>query len=192
MFAYCGNNPANYYDPFGNFRIQQDACYSYLGDNGSCGGGGAIIYAIGGLIELSKEILSFGTIAIAISTTLDSTKDRGNNYVYVLVDQNNKVQYVGRTKNPAARESAHKRNPFRKGLTFNVVGSRLNYNQARGLEQVLMLYYHTVDTQNHQNNQINGIGLNNDFVDRYINAAQGALGYVWNQLSNEVLNWLGK
>ena len=198
MFAYCGNNAPNYIDGTGTApRTVRDFSYNYIeplpGGGGTGAGGGGVSLGIGWLIEAGKEaVLSFGVIATAISAALESTNDRGNYYVYVLVDQHQSVQYVGRTRNPIARESAHKRNPFRQDLDFKIVGSNLNYDQARGLEQVLMLYYHTLNTQNPKNNQINGISPNNDFIDEYIDAARGALGYVWNQLSNEVLTWLGQ
>ena len=83
-------------------------------------------------------------------------------------------------------------NPARADLSFHIVGYNLTYTQVRGLEQVLMLYCHTIDKTNSQNNQINGISPTNGRIDEYIEAAQGALGYSWNQLSNEVLCWLGQ
>ena len=41
------------------------------------------------------------------------------------------------------------------------------------------------------NNQINGISPKNKKIGIYMEAAKGALGYTWNQVSNEVLYWTG-
>ena len=195
MFAYCGNNPVMGYDPQGLYdreTLKQQVKNIAIGFNTGGGGGGFAIGA-GWLINEANEILlSFGAIAIAIQTALEASNERGNYYVYVLVGPDNSVEYVGRTQHPAARERAHARNPAREGLTFEIVGSKLNYMQARGLEQVLMLYYHTIDTSNRKNNQINGISPNNSRKHQYILSAEGALGYIWNQVSNEVLVWLGQ
>ena len=195
MFAYCGNNPVMGYDPQGLYdreTLKQQVKTIAIGFNTGGGGGGFAIGA-GWLINEANEILlSFGAIAIAIQTALEASNERGNYYVYVLVGPDNSVEYVGRTQHPAGRERAHARNPAREGLTFEIVGSKLNYMQARGLEQVLMLYYHTIDTSNRKNNQINGISPNNSRKHQYILSAEGALGYIWNQVSNEVLVWLGQ
>ena len=77
-------------------------------------------------------------------------------------------------------------------MRFEIVGSHLNYYQARGLEQVLMLYCHTINKGDNKNNQINGVSPNNPHAEDYLKAAENALGYCWNQFSNEVLCWLGQ
>lgn len=155
-------------------------------------GGGGIVIGAGWLINEAKDaLLSFGVIAIAIQTALEVSNERGDYYVYVLVGPDDTVEYVGRTKHPSARKWAHGRNPDRNGLAFEIIGSKLTYMQARGLEQVLMLYYHTINTNDRKNNQINGISINNAMLDDYILAAEGALGYLWNQITNDVLAWMG-
>ena len=68
---------------------------------------------------------------------------------------------------------------FRDGLT---------YDQARGLEQLLMVYYHTLNALNPANNQINGIRANNPKFRHYIDSANALFE---NIISNEVLNILG-
>ena len=111
--------------------------------------------------------------------------------MYKLVDAEGEVQYVGRTKNLAARENAHKANPARASLKMEIIADNLNYEEARGVEQAFMLYHHTVNTKNAMNNQINGISHRNEKRDFYMKAAEGVLGYMWNQVSNEVLYWTG-
>lgn len=74
---------------------------------------------------------------------------------------------------------------------MTILADNLSYEAARGVEQTYMLYHHTINTQNKMNNQINGISPNNKKLGIYMEAAKGALGYAWNQVSNEVLYWTG-
>lgn len=72
-----------------------------------------------------------------------------------------------------------------------VIQSNLNYAEARAIEQAAMVYYHTINTANKMNNQINGISSFNPKLGDYKEAALGVLGYAWNQVSNEILYWTG-
>lgn len=74
---------------------------------------------------------------------------------------------------------------------MEIIADDLSYEQSRGVEQAFMLYHHTINTTNAMNNQINGISPRNVQIDVYMKAAEGALGYAWNQVSNEVLYWNG-
>ncbi len=144
------------------------------------------------LVNAAETIkTSIRSIAEAITRTQEDDPEKGPYYVYVLIDSEKNVQYVGRTKNLRAREIAHQHNPDRAELTLNKVASNLSYGQARGLEQTLMLYYHTINPSDPKNNQINGISPQNGNKGNYIGAAEGVSGYIWNQISNEVLNWAG-
>lgn len=118
-------------------------------------------------------------------------KMQHSNTVYRLVDSSGQTQYVGRTTNVEARKAAHKQNPYRKDLKFVVIDDSLNYNQARGLEQIAMLKYHTINTANRMNNQINGISPLNKSLGIYMEAGRGVAGYLGNQISNEILYWTG-
>ncbi len=198
MFAYCQNSPVSNYDPSGCFKVnlQNKDLEGGIGgpgggDSGGAGGG-AILWGFVHLLESGQQELVNLTSLLALVQTLKFSSNNGEYFVYVLYNTDKNIQYVGRTKNPDARERAHKLNPNRKDLTFQIVGYNLNYLQVRGLEQVLMLYCHTIDKSNKSNNQINGVSPNNKFVEDYIGAAQMALGYTWNQFSNEVLCWLGQ
>ncbi len=88
------------------------------------------------------------------------------------MDKDDKVQYVGRTKNPVARKSNHKNNPARAHLKFREVPGKYTKIEARGLEQLLIEYYSTLNKGNRMNNQINGIRWNNPNYKTYIWAAQ--------------------
>ena len=70
--------------------------------------------------------------------------------------------------------------------------SDLSAEAARGIEQIEMLYYHTLNTSNKINNQINGISPNNKNLLKYMEAGRGALKYTENQISNEILYWTGQ
>ena len=112
--------------------------------------------------------------------------------VYFLVDESGTVQYVGRTTNSSARERAHSANPFRKHLRFEIFRSNLTAEEARGLEQILMIHYHTLNIKNKANNQINGISPYNPQLAQYMTAARTLLQYIENQITNEALYWMGR
>ena len=205
-FSYCGNNPSNYVDSSGLLRqptvvaMEDGAKSTYSGGIGVTTGSpvldagtAAVGAALGAaLVEAAKVVqTSIRNIAQAIARTQEDDPEKGPYYVNVLIDGNKNVQYVGRTTNLAARKNAHKANPYRKELKLQEVASNLTYGQARGLEQTLMLYYHTINPSDPKNNQINGISPQNGNKGNYIGAAEGVSGYIWNQISNEVLNWAG-
>ena len=67
----------------------------------------------------------------------------------------------------------------------------MDYYQARGLEQIAMLEYHTINTANKMNNQINGISPHNKSYGVYMEAGRGVARYLENKVSNEILYWTG-
>ena len=72
-------------------------------------------------------------------------------------------------------------------MDLEVIGSGLNYTQARILEQSGMAYYHTINTANKMNNQINGVSPKH--WGQYKEIAIGLLKYGWNQMTNEIMYW---
>lgn len=72
----------------------------------------------------------------------------------------------------------------------------LTYIQARGLEQVLMVYYHTRNWIGEKgNNSVNGVSPKNDKKDVFSSAMNEfkkifESDYVQNQIDNEMLNLL--
>ncbi len=100
------------------------------------------------------------------------TASQKKNYsVYKLVDDDNNVQYVGRTGNVAKTIYRHGHNPYRKDLTLEVIHSGLSYEQSRGLEQHYINYYRTLNKLNPKNNQINGVRKKNKRYEIYMKAA---------------------
>ena len=220
MFAYCFNNPVNMSDPTGNLpklstiftvvAVAAVAVAAVAVTVATCGtaapalavAGGGIIggisagaaataasVATGAMIVAGVSTAAAVTSAVAEKAVKKSAKQ--NNSVYVLKDDTGTVQYVGRTTDVAKRAKAHEANPARAGLKLEVIQPNLSYVQARAVEQAAMAYYHTINTANKMNNQINGISPFNPKLGVYKEAAVGMLGYTWNQVSNEILYWTG-
>ena len=219
MFAYCFNNPVNMSDPLGNWpswsqiftgiaiaAVAVAAVAAVVATVGAAApalavAGGGIIVGISAGAAAAASIATGAMMVAGVSTVAAVTsaaaeksherKMRQNNTVYMLVDEKNKTQYVGRTTNVEAREKAHRQNSYRKHLHLEIIASNLNYYEARGLEQIAMLEYHTINTTNRMNNQINGISPFNKSLGIYMEVGRGVAGYLGNQISNEILYWTG-
>ncbi len=100
--------------------------------------------------------------------------------VYTLEDDDEEVRYVGRTKDYETRMKQHKR-PGGKIYEYNlnpgkIVLKNLTKEQARGLEQMLLVLYHTgnflKDASIPYYNFINGVGIKNENKTAYYEAAK--------------------
>ena len=214
MFAYCFNNPVNMSDSTGNWSklstvfavvaVAAVAVAAVAVTIASCGAAAPVLAAAGsaaistGAAATATSVATGAMIVAGTSATaavaasaVSEKNSRRNNSVYVLKDDDGAVQYVGRTTNVSKREKAHQANPNRAGLKLEVIQPNLNYAQARAVEQAAMAYYHTINTANKMNNQINGISQSNPKMGVYKEAAVGMLNYAWNQVSNEILYWTG-
>ena len=190
MFAYCGNNPVNRKDQNGLsstdiiakgiIAIISSAIDGYLPI------GDIVAICIAGVIvaEVAPEVVETTSTVVSKATEKLSS---GNHSVYVLKDDEGTVQYVGRTTDVEKRALAHKANPHRSTLHMDVVASDLNYFEARALEQAGMAYYHTINTANKMNNQINGISPK--YWEAFKEFALGCLRYNHNRMTNEILYW---
>jgi hypothetical protein len=160
---------------------------------------GAIENSIEGIQSLYKKMvlaatsITVATTSVIVATTTKVKETLNPKYtVYKLIDEKGDAQYVGRTKDAVARKQAHRNDPNRGHLEFVPIATGLNYFQARGYEQIMMLECHTINTANRMNNQINGISPNNKRLKTYMEAGRGVAEYLGNQISNEILNWTGK
>lgn len=218
MFAYCFNNPVNMSDPTGNWpklstifavvAVAAVAVAAVAAVVVTCGAAAPAMAVVGGGIAGG---ISAGTIATAAAVgsaavtvakvaavasaasyvtekAVEKTVKR-NNSVYVLKDDTGTVQYVGRTNDVDRRRAAHSANPARAGLEMEVIASGLNLPESRALEQAGMAYYHTINTANKMNNQINSVSPK--YWGAFKDLALGTLNYGWNQMSNEILYWTG-
>ena len=217
-FAYCLGNPVNMSDPTGNWpklstifavvAVAAVAVVAVAVTVVTCGAaapvlavaGGGIIGGISAGAAATAASVATGAMVVAgVSTAAAITSAvaekavektaRRNNSVYVLKDDAGTVQYVGRTNNVDKRRTAHSANPARAGLEMEVIASGLNLLESRALEQAGMAYYHTINTANKMNNQINSVSPK--YWGAFKELALGTLNYGWNQMSNEILYWTG-
>ena len=127
-----------------------------------------------------------GAVATDAVEKIRDDRNREQHTVYVLKDPvTNRVEYVGRTKNYKARMNAHK-NSHRGHLEPEIVADNLNYYEARVLEQEMMLKYHTINTLNNINNQINGISPRSNLGKAYVELKRGVANYLSNLISDRV------
>ena len=194
MFCYCSNSPIVYIDVNGQEREYMRAT---LGGYGGGAGAGIIAglvtaaaVAVQGVAYAVKQATK--SVVKAVSKTVQRATEK-KHVVYHLVDKNNNnnVEYVGRTCHVSKRKNAHENNESRSHLTMVVVASNLNYAEARALEQISMMYHHTINTANAMNNQINGISPKSDFWGSIVALGMGTLKYVENKITNEILWWAG-
>ena len=220
LFAYCFNDPVNYTDHNGNWPSLSSFFFAVVVVAVSvaavaltCGAAAPVLAAAGGVatagtataaaIAATSTTVAVKSIAIAAGALITSAACAGaeqmqeqmtekSHYVYTLVDSDNEVQYVGRTTDVSRRAQAHRQDPNRKDLQMIVISEPLTYFEARGLEQIAMMHYHTLNTANRMNNQINGISPHNKRLLIYMEAGRGVAKYIENQVSNIILNWTGK
>ena len=171
MFAYCSNNAICATDPSG--ATEEGTSIK----NGSS--------------NLSAMMLLFGAAACLAKSNIQtktkpSIKDSENHSVYVLIDTDGEIKYVGRTVNVKARSEAHDKAEDKKDLEMVVLFQDLNYYQARGLEQIFMIEAHTKKDFGGLN-LINGVSPKNPHAKWYM---FNGIAYLENQVSNEVLYWL--
>ena len=145
--------------------------------------------AVGSAAVTVAKVAAVASAASYVTEKAVEKTVKRNNSVYVLKDDTGTVQYVGRTNNVDRRRAAHSANPARSGLEMEVIASGLNLPESRALEQAGMAYYHTINTANKMNNQINSVSPK--YWGAFKDLALGTLNYGWNQMSNEILYWTG-
>ena len=201
MFTYCGNCPTMFVDSDGTIGLLAATLFT----------GGIIIGLITALTyagtpegqrQINKAASGFySAIQSAkrnISATCTSIKERikeidekhGKSYtVYSLSNpETGHVEYVGRTNDLPRRLNEHNA-PGSKTSGFELYSAvdNLTYSQARGLEQLGILTYNTLNASRggFGANSILGISPNNKNYTAYLTAAWD---YVYNQATNEFYN----
>ncbi|MGN1371988.1 MAG: DNRLRE domain-containing protein [Candidatus Coprovivens sp.] len=118
-----------------------------------------------------------GAVVYAASKTKKANKKKKSSnsqchYVYTLKEPvTKKTMYVGRTTNLELRESQHLASKRSSLVMDKGLQTCLTYEEARGLEQRLIIEYSTLNKSNPLNNQINGIGIKNKRYDEYMLAS---------------------
>ncbi len=195
LYAYCSNTPITKIDSNGHSAVA-----TWLTGTGWIGAidgpfpigdiivlGGAAILTIFGMFEAEKDNSS---VTESVKPTYQELPR--DHMVYGLMDPvTEKIEYVGRTKDREKRKKAHERDSKRSHLVMVDLATNLTAAEARGAEQILMLYHHTKNTFDKMNNQINGISPWNKLLNIYMEAGRGALQYYENKISNEYLYWTG-
>ena len=191
MFAYCGNNPISKQDPSGQVAIVDDLVLLGI----------ASVAALIVIIPIVYEVVDtavketyrkFETtskkIAGSVKNAINNLNDKhpGKYTVYALEDTDHNIRYIGRTKNLDARLRAHKRSKINKNLDLAWTVEDLTWCEARGLEQVGIVTYNTI---NAGKNSIRGISPNNPNRYPYL---QAAWDYIYNQTTNEFYNLTGQ
>ncbi len=169
VYAYCLNNPVNNYDPDGDIALAipfiaisvKDLLIATVGFVGGV--------AIGGTIF---DNIKDNATSKAKSEPIAKTPNRRTHTVYTLRNEKKIVEYVGRTGRPIEyRKQEHLANPARAHLILQKEAENLTLTQARGLEQILIDKYQTLNRNNLASNQRNGIWLYNPNRSKYIEAA---------------------
>lgn len=186
LYNYTSNNPINYIDEDGEFSLS-------LGlTAGVVAGGlllaGALYYGVKSGLEFlgaAFSNISSGVNSISKAKEASKTKkkkkqtnykQRQDHMVYTLRvgSKTGTVMYVGRTVDKKKTERRHQMNETRSHLVLDLVKENLNYEQARGLEQILIMHYSTLNDKKNPSstkNQINGISRYNKNCRNYIIAA---------------------
>jgi len=174
-FAYSLNNPVIMTDACGaaaNIAFSDNVdILSVPTDDPTSGGGGL------GLVIAALP--SRGSPAIPQTKSNVSKNDSNDRIytVYFLYDKNESpgtIVYVGRVKtdNFGQRMIYHRKKD--RELSFYVPG--LTWAECRGLEQVGMIFYHTINRENPAYNQIRGVSPRNGSRGLYLSAAKDYWG----------------
>ncbi len=194
MYAYCGNNPVNRIDHKGEFSITLGLLFRVVAV-AVCALAVAVLYPV---VKETVEVV-YKEVSDAVDKIEKAIQDENDNhpgeyYVYVLVNKKKEVEYVGRTKNPKARAEKHKNSDKTGGLEMVILYGGLTWSEARGLEQVEMIHYHTLNAardvkKGFGRNWINGIRLSHPHRSAFFKAAYD---YLYNDFTDFWYNLIGQ
>ena len=173
MFAYCLNNPVMLVDLWGTastiaFSDNLDIFADPI-DEATSGGGGVGVL----VVLLPNSTTRADAPAITDAKKLENESSKRIYTVYFLYSKNgspNQIVYVGRvkTKNFDSRMAYHSA----KGRVLSFYVSELTWEQCRGLEQVGMMFFHSLNRDDPIYNQIRGVSPTNGSRSLYFDAAK--------------------
>ena len=151
LYSYCQNTPLGMADYNGHSMTL--ALTLTLPAIGAALSTVAAPVAIGAAIGITAAVTVHNVVRFkelvdaGINALEEEGKKRRNSIytVYALSDSEG-VRYVGRTKDYETRMKAHRKSLDKGNLIDSKLGENLTYEEARGLEQTAMLYYHTLKT----------------------------------------------
>ena len=209
VFAYAFNNPIAYVDHNGNWPKLSDVLVAaavalvvaaVAASVVICAAVAPAAVAVGSVAVSTAAITTAATTVATQAATVavcasaaslaakKAEKKRTQTYsVYFLEDDSGTIRYVGRVTDSGYRDRMRYHASTR-GLTPAYRVSGLTYAEARGLEEIGMIECHTLNAANPLNNQIHGIGPQNNNGEKYLNAA---CDYLLNRAENSLLNILG-
>ena len=112
--------------------------------------------ATGAMIVAGVSTVAAVTSAVAEKSGRENSKTKSFSICFKMMTPEQFNRW-GELQMWLSEKNAHEANPARAGLKLEVIQPNLNYVQARAVEQAAMAYYHTINTANKINNQINGI-----------------------------------
>ena len=151
LYNYTSNNPINYIDEDGEFSLSLGLAA------GMVAGGLLLAGALYNGVKAGVEFLgaAFSNISSGVNSMSKAKeasktkkkkkqtnyKQRQDHMVYTLRvgSKTGTVMYVGRTVDKKQTERRHKMNESRSHLVLDPVKENLSYEQARGLEQILIM-----------------------------------------------------
>ena len=117
------------------------------------------------------EVADFNTYFVGDDAVLvhnyDPNVSHPDQDVYVLYDDNGNIQYVGRSVDANTRLGQHSRSENRGFLNQEIVATGLPYEAGRGMEQIGIERFGTLNRNTNYNNQINGVNPDGDWYDTF-------------------------
>lgn len=197
-YLYANANPVTYTDPSGYFslsiaEIKHDAAVVAIGlsllhtlryINAAVTARYDYTHVVSNTVAAMDSADDVNSVVENVKSRIkaeleEKTKKNRCYCVYTLVDLDGVVRYVGRTKDYKSRMEQHKR-PGGKMKQYNLIEgemvlSNLTKEEARGLEQTLLVLYHTAnftkDVGIPYYNFVNGVGIRNANSSVYYDAA---------------------
>ena len=174
MFAYCLNNPVGLTDSHGLAAVsalspEADPRSSPTDDVTTGGGIGA---GLAGIAMVAAMVSSHEKVKADVIELKEGPSKRIYT-VYFLYDADgspNKIVYVGRVKTDGFK--AHMAYHKMQGRLEKWHVDGLTWAECRGLEQVGMVFFHTINRNNSIYNQIRGISPQNTSRTIYFDAAK--------------------
>ncbi len=175
MFAYCGNNPICYTDYTGkaaaNHVDSQRDSYLLLSrmGGGVCVAGIITATLVAASYQSNRETESLvKSDVITLHPGDDGEHIYSVYFLYASGGSKDEIIYVGRVK--TANFGLRMRYHESRGRLLSWQVNGLTYAQCRGLEQLGMVYYHSINRSNPQNNQIRGVSPANSARTDYFNS----------------------